>query len=169
MSQPFLGEIRMISYNFATKGFALCNGQPLPINQNQALYALIGNTYGGNAQSFTLPNLPGRSSMHFGTGGGGTYTVGQKGGEPFHALATGEIPAHNHTAYVSTSGGQHAAAGNLPGNGTQELYDSKGGTNTAMNNAVISPYGGGTPHENRMPFLAVNFIIALAGIYPSRS
>ncbi len=171
MSQPFLGEIRMVSFNFATKGFALCNGQTLPVAQNQALFSLLGTFYGGNGQTtFNLPNLQGRSALHFGTSlAGSSYTLGQQGGEPSHLLSIAEMPAHNHVANVSTAGGT-GAAGNLPGvPATQVLYDNKGGANAAMNNGVIGQAGAGVPHENRMPFLAVNFIIALQGIYPTRN
>ena len=166
MSTPFIGEIRMIAFNYATKGFALANGQSLSINQNQALFSLLGTTYGGNGQTtFQLPNLQGRSAMHVGTG----FTLGQTGGEATHTLTLSEMPSHTHTAYVSTTGGLHPAAGNLPGNGGQALYDPTATGNAAMAAGVIGNAGSGMAHENRMPYLTVNFIIALVGIFPSRS
>ena len=166
MSAPFLGEIRMVAYNYATKGFALTNGQTLPIAQNQALFSLLGTTYGGNGQTtFALPNLQGRSAMHFGSG----FTQGQSGGEPFHTLTTGEMPVHTHSANVSTTGGLHAANSNLPGSNNQTLYDPTATVNAAMATGVIGTQGLSQPHENRMPLLVINFIIALQGIFPSRN
>lgn len=166
MSTPYLGEIRMIAFLYATKGFAYTNGQTLPISQNQALFALLGTTYGGNGvNTFQLPNLQGRSAMHTGNG----HTLGQSSGEAFHALSASELPAHTHTAYVSKTGNLHAAAGNLPGNGTTHLYDPTATANATMASGVIGSAGAGQGHENRMPFLAVGFVIALSGIFPSRS
>ena len=166
MSTPFLGEIKMISFNYPPKGWALANGQLLAINQNQALFSLYGVTYGGNGQTtFGLPNLQGRAAMHFGKG----FTLGQTGGEALHALTVNEIPMHNHSANVSTASGIHAPANNnLPGN-LEKFYDPTNTSTGAMANAIISNAGASQGHENRMPFLTLSFIVALTGIYPSRS
>ena len=172
MSSPFLGEIRMIAFNYPTKGFAFANGQQLGVQQNQALFSLLGTTYGGNGSTnFNLPNLQGRSALHFGTSTAGVgYTLGQVAGEAAHTLAVNEMPAHNHAVNVSTTGNLHPAAGNLPGNNSQSLYNAGGsGINTSMANTAISYNGSNQPHENRMPYLVVNFIIALVGIFPSRN
>ncbi len=167
MSTQFLGEIKMVSFNFAPRGWALANGQALPVNQNQALFSLFGTTYGGNGSTtFQLPDLRGRSAMHFGNG----YNPGQQLGEATHSLVQNEIPSHNHTANVSTGGGQHSPTNTtLPGNNGIGLYDNKASANTTMAGNVLANTGNGQPHENRMPYLAINFIVALQGIYPSRN
>ena len=166
MSTPFLSEIRMVGFNYATKGFAFTNGQTMPISQNQALFSLLGTTYGGNGSTtFQLPNLQGRSAMHYGNG----FTLGQTGGETTHALALNEMPTHTHQALVSTTGGLHPAAGNLPGNGSQAFFDPTVTGNTTMAAGVIGNTGNGAGHPNLMPYLTVNFIIALVGIFPTRS
>lgn len=164
MSEPFLGEIKIISWNFPPKGWAFCNGTLMPINQNQALFAILGTTYGGNGQTtFALPNLQGRSPVHMGDG----IILGQAGGETAHTLSILEIPAHTHAATgansAPTSG---SAAGNLWCN-IQNDYNQT--ANTAMNPACITVAGGSQPHENMSPYLVLNFIIALQGIFPSRN
>ena len=167
MSTPFLGEIKMVSFPFAPKGWALANGQLLPLNQNQALFSLYGTTYGGNGSTtFGLPDLRGRSAMHF----NGTYPLGQRAGEETHSLITNEIPGHSHTANVSTGGLQHSPASNtLPGVNGLSFYDASATVNSTMAGGVIGNAGGGQGHENRMPFLTLNFIVALQGIFPSRN
>ena len=169
MSTPYLAEIRLTSFAFAPKGWALCNGQLLPINQNQALFALLGTQYGGNGTTtFALPNLQGRMPMHFSN----AHAIGQSGGEEGHALTPAEMPAHVHALRASGK----AAASSSP-NGGVLAAPARGGTPAyaaptnlvALNPAAVTATGGGQPHENRPPWLAVNFIIALQGIFPSRN
>ncbi len=166
MSEPFIGEVKLISWNFPPNGWAFCNGALLAINQNQALFSLIGTTYGGNGQTtFALPDLRGRTAIHQGQG----FTRGQGGGEEFHTLSPSEMPAHNHFVTASsTQGNVNTVQGNLL---AREVGIPYGGyTNlTTLNLASISNTGGGQPHENRQPFLVLNFIIALVGIFPSQN
>lgn len=163
MGTPFLGEVKIISWNFPPKGWAFCNGQLLPINQNQALFSILGTTYGGNGQTnFALPNLQGRTPVHVGQG----INLGQAGGETAHTLITSELPAHNHLANANSGAASVGpAAGNFwSGTG------SYGTTQTAtMNPTSILNAGGSQPHDNMTPYLVVNFIIALVGIFPSRN
>lgn len=163
MSQPFLGEVKMISWNFPPKGWAFCNGQLLPINQNQALFSLFGTTYGGNGQTtFGLPNLQGRAPLHFGDG----FIQGQAGGETAHTLIQSEMPAHSHLVNAST-----AAA--TVGVTTNNFWSATGAyaatANNTMSPSAITPNGGGQPHANMQPYLVINFIVALVGIFPSRN
>jgi microcystin-dependent protein len=185
MADPFLSEIRIMSFSFPPKGWALCNGQLMAINQNQALFALLGTTYGGNGQTtFALPNLQGRVPLHMGAGGGGSYPIGQISGQPTHTLTIGETPLHNHslnakavTADVSPPGLApgptfalaEALADKGAGNPTVpvSIY-STSAANTTMSPSAVGPVGG-QPHENRQPYLTLNFCIALQGIFPSRS
>jgi|SRR5215510_14406839 len=165
MSEPFLGEIKIISWNFPPKGWTFCNGQLLPINQNQALFSILGTTYGGNGQTtFGLPNLQGRSPVHVGNG----IILGELGGETAHTLNISELPAHNHIA-VGSSNSQSASspASNLWASNTLNPY--AGSPNAAMGPASILPVGGNQPHENMSPYLVLNFIIALQGIFPSQN
>lgn len=165
MSAPYLAEIRVVSFNFAPKGWALCNGQTLPINQNQALFSLLGTTYGGNGTTnFQLPNLQSRMPVHFGNG----FVQGQAGGESNHTLIVQELPSHNHVAQgegiVATAA---SASGNLWAASVQNPYAV--GANSSLNPASLSQAGGSQPHYNMPPYLVVNFIIALQGIFPSRN
>jgi len=168
MSEPFLGEIKIISWNFPPKGWAFCNGTLLQINQNQALFSILGTTYGGDGrQTFGLPNLQGRSPVHVGNG----IVLGEMGGETAHTLNISEIPAHNH-APVAT--GALASATNVSGNlwakvNTGPIPFSSANPNAAMNPACILPAGGSQPHENMSPYLVLNFIVALQGIFPSQN
>ncbi len=165
MSEPFLGEIKIMAFNYAPRGWALCNGQQLPINQNQALFALLGTTYGGNGQTtFALPDLRGRTPLHHGA----QFTQGQVVGETAHTLNTSEMPAHTHTlSGSSTQGTINAPVGALPGKSAQNAY---GATNlVAMNPAVVTNTGGSQPHNNLQPYLVLNFCIALQGIFPSQN
>lgn len=167
MSTPFLGEIKIIAWNYAPKGWALCNGQFLPINQNQALFSLLGTMYGGNGQTtFALPDFRGRSPLHVGSG----FTQGQAGGQTAHTLTISEMPQHIHffnsknvPATASAPDGTVVIA-NSPSN----AYASPG-TLVSMANNLVSNVGGSQPHENRQPYLVLNFIIALQGIFPSQN
>lgn len=163
MSEPFYGELRLMSFTFAPKGWAQCNGQLLPINQNQPLFSLLGTTYGGNGQTtFALPDMRGRTPIHRGDG----FTLGQSAGEEFHTLTQAELPTHTHPAQASSlNGGQPtpsilASANNVyaPPNGLTTLHPQ-----------TVSTAGAGQPHENRPPFLTLNWCIALLGILPSPS
>ena len=165
MSEPFLGEIKIISWNFPPKGWTFCNGQLLPINQNQALFAILGTTYGGDGrQTFGLPNLQGRTPVHVGDG----IALGELGGETSHTLNISEIPAHNHVPVGSSATGTlTSASGNLWGGSSANPYGASPAV--AMNPASVLPTGGNQPHENMSPYLVLNFIIALQGIFPSQS
>lgn len=167
MAEPFLSEIRMMSFEFAPKGWALCNGQLLPINQNQGLFSLLGTTYGGDGRvNFALPDMRGRTPIHFGDG----FTLGQRGGETAHTLSTSEIPAHFHalngTSAASTT---DTPASTLElGQSTIDLYRAPS-TLAAMDPGSVSNVGGSQAHENMMPYLTISFCIALQGIFPSQN
>jgi microcystin-dependent protein len=176
MAEPFLSEIRIMSFNFAPKGWATCDGQFLPINQNQALFSLLGTTYGGNGQTtFALPDLRGRSPFHVGNG----HTLGERGGEAAHTLNQSEMAAHNHRAACDNTGGLlsvatkviNPQAHNTWAASTQNPYKAPeaGVPDAAMNPASISATGGSQPHENMQPYNTLNFCIALQGIFPSRN
>lgn len=163
---PFLGEIRLISFNFAPKGWALCNGQLLPISQNQALFSILGTTYGGNGiTTFALPNLQGRVPVHPSS----QTSLGQSGGEEVHTLVSSEMAAHSHTAMGSDStADQLTPANNYWGsNSGASPYSSNSAV--TLSSAAMSTAGGGQAHENRPPFLVLNFAIALQGIFPSQA
>src|SRR5499427_10602256 len=149
MSEPFLGEIKIISWNFPPKGWAFCNGQLLPISQNQALFSILGTTYGGDGMTtFGLPNLQGRAPVHVGNG----IVLGEMGGETAHTLNISELPAHNHVPVGSTTESNlTTATGNLWANVGASMYNAT--PNTAMNPACILPTGGNQPHENMSPYL----------------
>jgi len=166
VGQPFLGEVKLVSWNFPPKGWALCNGQLLPINQNQALFSILGTMYGGNGQTtFALPDLRGRAAIHQGSG----FNIGQNGGEEFHTLVTGEMPSHNHTVKASdTQGDKNTLQGDILAREVGVPYGAFGST-TNLNTTTVTNVGGSQPHENRQPFLVVNFVIALQGIFPSRN
>lgn len=167
MSTPFLAEIKIISWNFPPKGWAFCNGQLLPINQNQALFSILGTTYGGNGQTnFALPDL--RSRVAIGQGPQFS-TLGQRGGEEFHTVIQTEMPAHLHFVEANSQAGNKALpTGNFLANISTQAYG--GPTNlTTLHPSTVTAIGGSQPHENRQPFLVLNFIIALQGIFPSRN
>jgi microcystin-dependent protein len=168
MAEPFLSEIRMMSFGFPPKGWALCDGQLLPINQNQALFSLLGTTYGGDGRvNFALPDLKGRVPTH--TGGIGHF-LGERGGEQAHTLTISEIPQHTHVAKGSTNTAVNSPA-NSPVLGTsnpQQVYAAATAL-TAMNPGVIGNVGGSQAHLNMQPFLVINFSIALQGIFPSQT
>lgn len=167
MSEPFLSEIKIVSFNFAPKGWAMCNGQILPINQNQALFSLLGTTYGGDGRvNFALPDLRGRVPLHTGNG----LTLGEKAGEENHTVNIGEMPTHLHFLSASSSDGNT----NVPANNTV-LARTLGNTYTnpanltAMNAAATGAVGGSQPHINLQPYLVLTFVIALQGIFPSQN
>ena len=165
MSEPFLGEVKIISWNFPPKGWAFCNGTLLPINQNQALFSILGTTYGGDGRvNFGLPNLQGRTPVHVGSG----IALGEFGGETTHTLNISEIPAHTHVPVGSAATGTlPSASGNLWGGSGANPYSPT--TNATMNPASVLATGGNQPHENMSPYLVLNFIIALQGIFPSQN
>jgi len=166
MAEPFLGEIKLMSFIFPPKGWALCDGQFLPINQNQALFSLLGTTYGGNGQTtFALPNLRGRVPIHMGNG----HTLGEAAGTESVTINLQTMPQHFHLMNGSTvaSGGNDNPAGRFLGS-AGNLYHTPASL-TTMNPATIGNTGGSQPHENRMPFLTLSFCIALQGIFPSRN
>ena len=169
MAEPFLGEIRIFSFNFPPKGWAFCNGQLLPINQNQALFALLGTNYGGNGQTtFALPDLRGRGPTHFGQGPGRSSRVlGERSGEENHTLTSAEMPAHSHVVNVVNSPGtQTTPAGNYFA-ANRGGYAESG--NVPMHSGAVANAGGSQPHSNLAPYLTLSFCIALAGIFPSTS
>jgi microcystin-dependent protein len=164
MGTPYLGELRIFSFGFAPKGWALCNGQTLPINQNQAIFSLLGTTYGGDGvTTFKLPNLQGAIPFHFGNG----FAYGQTGGEVSHTLIMPEMPTHTHPVTASSSAANLGVpTGNLWAAGNA-AYNPVANTN--MSPAAIPTAGGGQPHNNMPPYLVLNICIALVGIFPSRS
>jgi microcystin-dependent protein len=166
MAEPFIGEIRMISFNFAPKGWAFCNGQILPAGQNRALFEILGKTYGGDGQTtFGLPNLQGRTPFHVGPG----FSLGQSGGEEAHALTIPEIPAHTHAATASSAAADQVSPANgLWANSGINTYSSYT-PNTTMSSLAIDETGEGQPHPNLSPYLVLNFVIALEGIFPPKS
>jgi microcystin-dependent protein len=167
MAEPFLSEIRIFSFNFPPKGWAFCNGQLLPINQNQALFALLGTTYGGNGQTtFALPNLQGKAPIHSGAG----HTLGETGGSSSVTLTQQQMPQHLHFM----QGTSQDASGPVPSGGllakANNMYESPNSGNlTTLNPGSVSNVGGSQPHNNLMPYLVLNFCIALQGIFPSRN
>ena len=166
MAEPFLGELRMMSFNFPPKGWAFCNGQTLAIAQNQALFSLLGTTYGGNGQTtFALPNLRGRVPVHWGSG----HTLGEQGGEAAHTLIAAELPIHTHQlTATSVEGTALLPGGNLLARSNLPAYHGLGGAQ-AMAPESVGVLGGSQPHTNLMPSLALTFCIALQGIFPSRN
>ena len=166
MAEPFLGELRMMSFNFPPKGWAFCNGQTLAIAQNQALFSLLGTTYGGNGQTtFALPNLRGRVPVHWGSG----HTLGEQGGEAAHTLIAAELPTHTHQLIAtSVEGTALLPGGNLLARSNLPAYHGPSGAQ-AMAPESVGVLGGSQPHTNLMPSLAVTFCIALQGVFPSRN
>jgi microcystin-dependent protein len=165
MSEPFLSEIKIVSFNFPPKGWALCNGQLLPINQNQALFALLGTTYGGNGQTnFALPNLRGRVPIHMGNG----HTLGEVAGSTAVTLNQSQMPQHLHSLMAQPNAGNQLAAANAFLAQASNVYRTADNL-TTLNAASIANVGGSQPHNNMMPYLVLNFIIALQGIFPSRN
>jgi microcystin-dependent protein len=170
MAEPFLSEIRIVSFGFAPKGWALCNGQLLPINQNQALFSLLGTTYGGDGQvTFALPDLRDRVPIHFGQGLGlSPRQLGLKSGFGSHTLSAPELPAHTHALQVSSAfATQTSPAGRYPARNPAG-YPQYGSTADVAMAPAISSVGDSQPHDNRQPFLGLKFVIALQGSFPSQ-
>jgi microcystin-dependent protein len=164
---PYLSELRLVSFNFAPKGWALANGQTLPINQNQAIYSLIGTTYGGDGRStFQLPNLQGRVPIHTSSG----FSLGKNGGEAAHTLTMTEIPNHSHSlqGINANQNSGNPANGFLANTGSQSFYAPPSNL-TPMFSGDIAMVGGNQPHPNQSPYLVMNWIIALNGIFPSQN
>lgn len=168
MAEPFLSEIRIMSFDFAPAGWALCDGQFLPINQNQALFSLLGTTYGGNGQTtFALPNLRGRVPIHMGSG----HTLGEAGGEQAHTLSLAELPAHVHSLNGSTTQATTVTPDTntvLSASTPQNIY-APAANLVAMSADSIGSVGSSQPHENMQPYLVLSFCIALQGIFPSEN
>jgi microcystin-dependent protein len=165
MAEPFLSEIRIMSFVFAPKGWALCNGQLLPINQNQALFSLLGTTFGGDGRvNFALPDLRARTPIHVGSG----HTLGERGGETGHTLSISEIPEHTHVAQASSTNGNAPVA---PGNVLAAALNVYGDAQalTSIHASSIANTGGSQAHLNMQPFLTLSFCIALQGIFPSQT
>jgi len=173
MADPFVAEIRVFGFNFAPKGWAFCNGQLLPISQNTALFALLGTTYGGNGKStFALPNLQGNCAMHPGQGPGlSLHDLGETGGTPAVTLLISEIPVHTHGVLAAPSivaGDTNIAAGNAFAKSSQGNSYAPAANLTQLNPTAVSIAGGSLPHNNMMPYLTLNFCIALQGVFPPR-
>ncbi len=165
MSQPFVGEIRIFGGNFAPQGWAFCDGSLLSISQNETLFNLIGTTYGGDGQqTFALPDLRGRIPIHQGNG----FTLAQSGGAETVTLTVSQLPSHSHFPQANSAGGSDNPAGNVWAKSNAKAYSSNT-PNVAMDPAALGNAGGSQPHDNMMPFLAVNFILSLFGIFPSQS
>jgi len=167
MSTPYIGEIRIFAGNFAPVGWLFCQGQILPIDQYDVLFNLIGTTYGGDGQTtFALPNLASRIPYHQGPG----YVIGQMGGVESVTLTQQQLPVHTHTAQGSAGGaGKAEPAGNVWGDWGSPVYMKASAPTTTMSPQALLPSGGGQPHDNMLPYLCLNFILATEGIYPSPS
>ena len=163
MAEPFLSEIRMMSFVFAPQGWALCNGQLMPINQNQALFSLLGTTFGGDGRvNFALPDLRGRTAIHVGSG----HTLGEKGGEQAHTISIAELPQHVHGLGASSENATvDAPGGNLLASGANQYAGPP--ANTTLVPSTVTNVGGSQAHQNMQPFLTLSFCIALQGIFPS--
>jgi microcystin-dependent protein len=170
MPEPYIGEIRMIGFSFAPVGWMLCQGQTLPISENDALFTLIGTTYGGDGQeTFALPNLQSRVPMHAGTQGGNTYVLAEQAGTESVTLTVNQIPSHTHALLGSTTTAvSQTPGGNTPAQSTGQVYTSANSP-ISMSNQSIAPTGGSQPHENMQPYLCISFIISLFGIFPQQT
>ena len=170
MGTPYVGEIRMFGGNFAPAGWALCQGQTLAISENDVLFTLIGTTYGGDGQTtFNLPNLSSRVPLHMGTGGGSTYTLGQNGGVEAVTLTANQIPIHSHQMVASSDVASfNSPANNVTGQSPNKIY-RVGSPSVTLAPTTIAQTGGSQPHDNMLPFLCINFIISLFGVFPSQT
>ncbi len=168
MSEPFIGQLMLFAFNYAPKGWAMCNGQLLPINQNQALFSLLGTTYGGDGRvTFGLPNLMGRTPLMAGEG----IVLGQVGGEEAHTLTAAEVPTHSHIVNATTNPPDQGVAANhllAKTAGNQTLYGPANNL-SPFAQSTVGNAGSSQPHENRQPYLVMNWCIALQGIFPSRN
>jgi microcystin-dependent protein len=165
MSEPFIGEVKMVGFNFAPVGWALCDGRLLPIAQYEALFALIGTTYGGDGQTtFALPDLRSRAPVHTGNG----HRLGEMGGTESVTLNTNQIPGHSHVPQASNAGAATSPAASVWANSAALQFAPASSPLTAMNPGVMAAAGGSQPQDNMLPFLAVNFVIALEGIFPTQ-
>lgn len=169
MSEPFLAEIRIVGFNFAPRGWAFCDGQILPVKQNQPLFSLLGATYGGDGiTSFALPEMRGRTPIHKGS----TYGLGQKGGLEMVTLTVAEIAAHTHTARASSENGDNVSikSGNTDILAGSDIYrEPEAATSTALHSSTITNTGGGQAHNNMQPYTTLNYCIALQGLFPSHN
>ena len=172
MSEPFVGEVRLFAGNFAPNGWAFCDGQLVPISENETLFNLIGTTYGGDGQNtFALPDLRGRVPVHQGSNGqSGFYVVGEQGGVETVTLSAPQMPAHTHAMLASTTAASsaHAAADVLGSSAAMNLYGT-GTPNMAMDANALSALGGGQPHDNMPPYVALNYIVSFFGVFPSQN
>ena len=177
MSEPFLAEIRLFGFNFPPRGWALCDGQILPINQNQSLYSLLGTTYGGDGRTtFALPELRGRTPMHIGTGPDNNVGWGQRGGAEAHTLTNAELPSHRHVLNATGDQGTSTTVEELLTDNNVLASQARGGVPfysdpsqlADMHNQTIEPAGQGQAHNNMQPSLTISFAIALQGVFPSR-
>jgi microcystin-dependent protein len=163
MAEPFLSEVRIMSFVFAPKGWALCNGQLLPINQNQGLFSLLGTTFGGDGRvNFALPDLRGRTPIHVGSG----HTLGERGGEQAHTLSIAELPEHTHVVNAAATGNTINSSGALLANAGSQVYASPQAL-VSLSPTSVTNVGGSQAHLNMQPFLTLSFCIALQGIFPS--
>ena len=172
MSSPYVGEIRMFAGNFAPAGWMTCDGQLIPISENDTLFNLIGTTYGGDGQStFALPSLAARAPLHMGSNGISSYTIGESGGVSSVTLTTNQIPSHNHPLNATSSGQQQApSSSTMPADATPanaHVYGPFGAAPTQLAAGTIGNAGGSQPHDNMQPYLAITFIISMFGVYPS--
>jgi microcystin-dependent protein len=170
MAEPFLSEIRIMSFNFAPKGWATCDGQLLPINQNQALFSLLGTNYGGDGRTtFGLPDLRNRVPIHMGSG----FTLGERGGEQAHTLSIAELAAHAHAVQGNNTLAAQADPTNAffaqAGAALGSIYNTASASLVAMNAGAVANAGGSQAHDNMMPYLTLTFCIALQGIFPSQT
>lgn len=172
MGQPYVGEIRMFGGSFEPNGWYFCDGRPLPISENEVLFQLIGTTYGGDGEeTFNLPNLQSRVPIHMGTGPDGTtYQLGEMAGTESETLTTQQIPIHNHSAMgAAVTGDQTSLNAALPANSVTITPYFPSAPDGAFNAGAIGPTGGSQPHENMQPYLGINFIISLFGVFPSQT
>ena len=172
MPEPYVGEIRMFAGNFAPNGWMFCEGQTLPISENEVLFQLIGTTYGGDGQeTFNLPNLASRVPIHMGTGPDGTtYQLGEMAGTEQETLTTNQIPIHNHAFLASTAvANSNTPDSQVPAQSTQRAIYFEATTTSNLAPTSVTPQGGSQPHENTQPFLCINFIISLFGRFPSQT